>query len=830
MKSSEIHIPISGMTCANCALTIERTLKKIPGIIDLNVNSASESAHISYDQTVADIAAIDAAINQAGYAITSSSLTLPVSGMTCANCALTIERVLDKKDGILDVSVNFASENVDVKFIPTLINKNGIIRAIENAGYGVLLHQTDSSTAEEALDFARNIEIKQQTNKLWVGISFTLPLFIFSMLRDFHLLPAWAYNEWALWLMLFLATPVQFYVGSDYYVNGFKSLKNRSANMDVLVALGSSVAYFYSVIVVILSALGITSAGDHVYFETSAMIITLIKLGKVLEVRAKGKTGSALRKLLDLRPKTARLLDPDGERDIPLEQVQVGDQLIIRPGEKIPVDGTIISGTSSLDESMISGESIPVDKSTGDTVIGATINFHGSITIRATKVGEDTVLANIIKLVQQAQGSKPPIQRIADSVASYFVPIVIAIALMVFCIWLLSGNGFTTSILRLTAVLVIACPCALGLATPTAIIAGTGLGATQGILFKDGEALERSHKIRHIVFDKTGTITHGQPEVTKIISNPNVELKDLPDLHHPDKILQIAASVERFSEHPLAEAICRQAKEKNLSLFDVSGFTAFPGRGVMASFNNMPVLLGTKKYLIEKNIEISALHDAAAELEANANSVIWMAAGDKVIALIGIADTIRAESPGVISGLKNINVNLSMISGDNLRTSETIAAQVGISHVAAEVLPEDKSSHIKQLQKETNGFVSMVGDGINDAPALAQSDVGIAIGSGTDVAMEASDITLVRDNLNGVLQALQISKSTMRVIKQNLFWAFIYNLLLIPVAAGILFPFQAAPEFLRSLHPVLAALAMAFSSVSVVLNSLRLKKITLPKY
>ncbi len=759
--------------------------------------------------------------------ITTESLNLPVTGMTCANCSATIERVLKKQEGILEVSANYANENVQISFIPTVINRKAIVEGIEKAGYGVAQTEQPGLTAEEAIDVSREKEIRKQTHRFWTGVVFTLPLFLFSMSRDFQLLGDWAYQWWAPWLMLILASPVQFYVGSDYYIQGYKSLRNKSANMDVLVAMGSSVAYFFSVFVTFFLSAGIDSLGEHVYFETAAMIITLIKLGKLLEVRAKGKTGSALKKLIGLRPKTAHLTGPDGDRDIPIEAVNVGDLLLVKPGEKIPVDGEIVKGYSGVDESILTGESIPVEKVVGDSVVGATINLHGSLTIRALKVGRDTVLAQIIKLVQQAQGSKPPIQRIADQVAGYFVPAVIGIAIIVFIIWLITGNGVTPALLRFTAVLVIACPCALGLATPTAVMVGTGLGASHGILFKNGETLEQAQHLKHLVFDKTGTITYGRPVVVDIIPAASSDPAGPGDLNNSDQILRIAASIERASEHPLAAAVVKKAKDKALPLTDPQDFYAYPGKGVKAKFENRLILVGNEKFMIENGSDMQGLSSEAGNLEEEAKTVIWISVDSQVIGLIAIADTIREEAAGVIAALKKRKIQSTIISGDNERVSRTIAGQVGVSEFISGVLPQDKSKLIKDFQNKTKGLVGMIGDGINDAPALARANIGFAIGSGTDVAMEASDITLVRPDLQGILKALQLSKSTMTIIKQNLFWAFIYNLILIPVAAGVLYPFSIVPDFLRSLHPVLAALAMAFSSVSVVLNSLRLKRIHL---
>ena len=754
-------------------------------------------------------------------------LDLPITGMTCANCAATIDRVLRRKEGVHDVSVNYANEYAHIQFIPSVITEDEISTTIIDAGYGVARADTPGLTDQESIDVAREKEIKNQSRKFWTGVIFTLPLFLLSMGRDFNLIGEWAFQEWVPWLMLLLATPVQFYVGSDYYIHGFKSLRNRAANMDVLVAMGSSVAYFFSIIVTIYLTSANTSLGEHVYFETSAMIITLIKLGKLLEVKAKGKTGSALKKLIGLQSKTAHLLNEGITRDVAIEEIKIGDHLLIKPGEKIPLDGNIIDGQSNIDESMLTGESIPVQKSKGDAVVGATLNLQGSITIQVTRIGKDTVIAQIIKLVQQAQGSKPPIQRLADQVASYFVPIVIAIAFIVFIIWLITGGEITSSLLRLIAVLVIACPCALGLATPTAIMVGTGLGATKGILFKNGETLELAGQIKHLIFDKTGTVTYGQPVVKEIILNSELEQSKFASLNDTNEILKLAASIEKVSEHPLADAIVRKADESSLSLTNPKDFYAHPGEGITAIYNDLKCFVGTKKFLESKGFRVTSLSKEAERLEDEANTVVWIGAEGTTLGLLSIADNIREESARVVNTLKKQGLHLAVISGDNDRTTKSIAAQIGISEVMSGVLPQDKSRFIEEYRNNHEGLTGMVGDGINDAPALATADVGIAMGSGTDIAIEASDITLVSANLVGILQTLKLSKATMRVIKQNLFWAFIYNIILIPVAAGILYPLDSAPEFLRSLHPMLAAAAMAFSSVSVVLNSLRLKTLEL---
>jgi P-type Cu+ transporter len=765
----------------------------------------------------------------------NEQITLSVTGMTCANCAATIERRLNKKTpGVMNASVNFAVETVSVDYLANETDRQKIIESIRFAGYDVI-ENTENSEDE----ISNEKEITNQRNKFLTGLVFALPLFLLSMLRDFQLLGDWAYQTWVLWLMWGLATPVQFYTGWDYYVGGYKSLRNLSANMDVLVALGSSVAYFYSIFVLVYLTFDSTILGHHVYFETSAVIITLIKLGKLIEVRAKGKTGSAIKKLIGLKPKTARVVRNNQELDIPIKEVVVGDLIVVRPGEKIPVDGVVVDGQSSVNESMLTGESIPVDKSSGNKVIGATLNSFGVLKIEAKNVGSKTVLAQIIKSVQDAQGSKAPIQKIADKVAAYFVPIIIIIALVVFGIWIMVDDSFTSALLRFIAVLVIACPCALGLATPTAIVVGTGIGAAKGILFKNSEALEKANKLKSIALDKTGTITSGKPQVNDIfvskkfiekIKNSNYRWVNRVEPNHLDDnpqniLLQLAASLENNSEHPLAKAVVNEAKNKNLKFIECSDFKALPGNGVVGKIGNSQVVIGNYKLMQDFKIDMNEMQSEQNRLEEKANTVLWIAVDDEAIGLIVISDAIKDSSARAVEELKNLNIQVSMITGDNESTANEIAQQIGIDKVFARVLPEEKNEVIKQLQNESNGIVAMVGDGINDAPALAQADVGIAMGSGTDVAIETADITLMGNDLRSVPQVIRLSKATMRTIKQNLFWAFIYNLILIPIAAGILYPFAEVPEFLRNLHPVLAALAMAFSSVSVVMNSLRLKTI-----
>ncbi|MDM8564629.1 heavy metal translocating P-type ATPase [Candidatus Halobeggiatoa sp. HSG11] len=718
---------------------------------------------------------------------------LAITGMMCANCVNTVERTLTKKTpGIVTANVNYATETATIEYLPNQTNTNNICNAIKKAGYGVAINNIEESKASEIIE---------QTRKFWLGIAFTLPLFLLSMGRDFNLLGDWSHAIYINWIMLLLAAPVQFYVGWDYYIGSWKSLKNGAANMDVLIAMGSSVAFFYSIAVLLNSNLG-----EHVYFETAAMIITLIKLGKLLEIKAKSKTGSAIKKLIGLQSKTAKVIRDGVESDITIESVMVNDIVIVRPGEKIPVDGKVIEGSSTVDESMLTGESLPIQKQTGDSVIGATLNKQGLLKIVATKVGAETALAQIIRLVQQAQGSKAPIQHLADKVASIFVPVIIGIAIITLLIWWLGvGSDFTTAMIRMVAVLVIACPCALGLATPTAIMVGTGKGAEQGILFKNSEALEQAHKLQTIVLDKTGTITTGKPTVTDIIV-----LKSVAE----DEILRLAASAERGSEHPLGEAIVQAAIDRQLSLAEPQQFEAICGQGIVATVENKQINVGK---LVSTNLTTTV-----EQLQTEAKTVMQVIVDNELIGLIAVADTVKTSSLEAVTKMQNQGLQVVMLTGDNQATATAIAKQVGISNVIAGVLPDEKSQAIKKLQ--TQGLVAMVGDGINDAPALAQADVGIAIGTGTDVAMETADITLISGDLRAVSQTIALSQTTMRVIKQNLFWAFGYNVLLIPIAMGVLYPFTALPMVLRTLHPALAAAAMALSSVSVVMNSLRLRK------
>jgi Cu+-exporting ATPase len=806
----QITMPVIGMTCANCVAAVERNTKKVAGVSEAVVNFGTEKVTVTYNPALANPQQMIERIERAGYEVPVANIELPLTGMTCANCVATVERTLNKKvPGILEATVNFATEKATVKYVPGAVSRSEMVAAIERAGYGVVEANSDEELVD-AEKLARDRDIADQTRKLVVGALFTIPLFLLSMGRDFGLLGMWSHAPWVNYLFWALATPVQFYTGWDYYVGSYKSLRNKSANMDVLVALGSSVAYVYSIII---------TAGllpGHVFFETSAAIITLIKVGKLLEAQAKGKTSEAIKALMGLQAKTARVERNGEEIDIPTDQVQVGDLVIVRPGEKIPVDGVVLSGRSAVDEALLTGESLPVDKKIGDAVIGATVNKQGLLKIEATRVGRETALAQIVRLVEQAQGSKAPIQALADKVAAIFVPTVIVIAALTFIVWFASGAGFTAALVRLVAVLVIACPCALGLATPTAIVVGMGKGAGQGILFKNSQSLQQAHALKAIVLDKTGTITKGEPQVNSMI-NDQLSLTN-------EELLQLAASAERGSEHPLGEAVVRAAQAKGLALSQPAAFEAIAGHGVSARVDGREMLLGNLRLMESHRIPLNGLREQAAQLQVQAQTVLWVAVDGRATGIIGIADTIKDGSREAVSALKQLGLQVVMMTGDNSATAQAIAAEAGIERVLAEVLPGEKSANVAQLQAEGQ-LTAMVGDGINDAPALAQADVGIAIGTGADVAMEAAGITLISGDLRGVPKAIALSRATMTTIKQNLFWAFAYNVILIPVAAGALALFPSVPYYLRELHPIAAAFAMAFSSITVIGNSLRLRRV-----
>ncbi len=731
-------------------------------------------------------------------------IQFPIKGMTCANCSATVERSLKKKvQGLISVNVNLATEIATVEFNPHETNLDEIAGIVEWAGYHAVL--PDKADEEEA---ERAKELQKERRAFWVGLAFTLPLFVLSMSRNFGLLGEWSQAPWVNWLFMALAAPVQFYTGLKFYTGGFKSLRSGSANMDVLVALGSSTAFFYSLAVILIPLFSNGEAiGNHVHFETAAMIITLIRLGKMLEAGAKGQTSAAIRKLMNLAPKTAHLIDKNGkEIDVPVSRLQTGNVLIVKPGESIPVDGIVIEGVSAIDESMLTGESLPVDKNKGDKVFGATLNQQGMLKIQATGVGADTALAKIVRLVKETQGSKAPIQRLADKVAAVFVPVIIAIAVLTFVLWWSLGGNFVPAMLRSVAVLVIACPCALGLATPTAIMVGTGRGARMGILFKSAQALETAHRLKVVVFDKTGTITEGKPRLTDKLS-----------LDNSKEWFTLAASAEQGSEHPIAQAIVTGALAENVNLQTIESFKAISGFGVEARVKGKRLKLGKPSWF-KLNAEVSEKLDT---LAAQGKTVIAVEIDGKIVGLLAVADNEKPSSHQAIAKLKQLGLQTVMLTGDNQQVARAIAAKVGIDKVVAETLPDEKEAILKQYQKD--GIkVGMVGDGINDAPALARADVGIAIGTGTDIAMETSDITLIKGDLRDVAKAISLSRATMSIIKQNLFWAFAYNTALVPLAAGAFAAIGLLPGFI--LHPMLAAGAMAFSSVTVVLNSLRLSR------
>ncbi|EJR84183.1 heavy metal translocating P-type ATPase [Bacillus cereus VD156] len=802
-EKKEANLQISGMTCAACANRIEKGLKKVEGVHEANVNFALEKTKIIYDSTKTNPQQFKEKVESLGYGIVSDKAEFTVSGMTCAACSNRVEKRLNKLDGVNKATVNFALESATVDFNPDEVNVNEMKSAITKLGYKLEVKPDDQDASTDH----RLQEIERQKKKFIISFILSFPL-LWAMVSHFSFtsfiyLPDMLMNPW---VQLALATPVQFIIGVQFYVGAYKALRNKSANMDVLVALGTSAAYFYSVYVSIQS-IGSSEHMTDLYFETSAVLITLIILGKLFEAKAKGRSSEAIKKLMGLQAKTATVVRDGTEIKILIEEVVAGDIVYVKPGEKIPVDGEIVEGKSAIDESMLTGESIPVDKSIGDVVIGSTINKNGFLKVKATKVGRDTALAQIIKVVEEAQGSKAPIQRVADQISGIFVPVVVVIAIITFAVWMIfvTSGDFGGALEKMIAVLVIACPCALGLATPTSIMAGSGRSAEYGILFKGGEHLEATHRLDTVILDKTGTVTNGKPVLTDVI---------VADGFNENELLRLVGAAERNSEHPLAEAIVEGIKEKKIDIPSSETFEAIPGFGIESVVEGKHLLIGTRRLMKKFNIDIEEVSKSMGALEREGKTAMLIAIDKEYVGIVAVADTVKDTSKAAIARLKKMGLDVVMITGDNTQTAQAIAKQVGIDYVIAEVLPEGKAEEVKKLQ--ANGKkVAMVGDGINDAPALATANIGMAIGTGTDVAMEAADITLIRGDLNSIADAIFMSKMTIRNIKQNLFWALAYNALGIPIAA------------LGFLAPWVAGAAMAFSSVSVVLNALRLQRVKL---
>ncbi|HEX2741497.1 MAG TPA: heavy metal translocating P-type ATPase [Rubrobacter sp.] len=798
----KVAFPVTGMSCAACARRVEKALVRTEGVSAANVNLAVEKATVEYDPASAEPDALIRAVEDAGYGIEKHKTGFGVTGMSCASCVGRVENALGRLPGVLGVNVNLAAERVTVEYLAGAAEMRDFERAIESAGYGVV--REEERTAEDE----RGREYRRLRGRFLLAAVLTALVLIGSLPMMLGLMipvPV----RWLNFALLALATPVQFWSGWRFYEGAWGALKHGQADMNTLVAVGTSAAYLYSAVATL--APGLFQGRADVYFDTSSLIVTLILLGRLLEARALGRTGEAIKKLAGLQAKTARVVRDGREINIPVEEVEVGDVVVVRPGEKISVDGVVVGGESAVDEAMISGESMPVTKREGDEVIGATINKTGTFRFRATKVGRDTALARIMRMVEEAQGSKAPIQRLADRISGVFVPVVMALATLTFFVWLVFGPepAFTLALLNFVAVLIIACPCAMGLATPTSIMVGTGRGAERGILVKGGEALEVAHRLTTVVLDKTGTLTKGEPHLTDVV---------VIDGFSEDGLLRMAASVERGSEHPLGEAIVAGAWD--LDLAEPEDFDAPTGRGVRATVEGRSVLVGSRKLMDEYGIPEDGLSPELERLSGEGKTPVLVAVDGEPAGIVAVADTVREESREAVDALKKMGLDVAMITGDNERTALAVARELGIEHVLAEVLPDQKSGQIKKLQAE-GAVVAMVGDGINDAPALAQADVGIAIGTGTDVAMEAADLTLISGDVRGVVRAIRLSRATIRNIRQNLFWAFAYNVVLIPVAAGALYPFFGEAGFL---NPVFAAAAMALSSVTVVSNALRLRR------
>ncbi|MBC7086375.1 MAG: heavy metal translocating P-type ATPase [Methanomethylovorans sp.] len=822
-KQSElktITLKISGMQCSACALNIERTLKKLNGVAYASVNLPMAKAYVSYDPELVNLKEMEDAIEEIGYKVVRDSLNLTIEGMKCASCALNVEKELKKLSGVESANVNFSLGIAHVEYNSSLISPQKIKEAVDSIGYRASLEFDKKNLKDKELK-EEDEEIRQQKKNLLIAGSMVIPVMLGSMKMGFPQMLAFVPDILTNKIVLFILTTIVMVVpGKQFFEGTYRGLKHGVTDMNLLIATGTGAAY---VISVAASFLNLGPGYQHLYYDTAVMLITFIVLGRYLEARAKGRTSESIKKLIGLQAKTARILVDNEEKEIPVENVNTGDIVIVRPGEKLPVDGVVVQGNSTVDESMITGESIPVEKAVGDTVIGATINKSGYLLFRATKIGADTALAQIIKLVENAQTSKAPIQRIADIVAGKFILAVHIIALVAFFFWFFIGferydvtsalgitSPFLFALLISITVLVISCPCAVGLATPAAILVGTGKGAENGILIKSGEALELTHKVNTIVFDKTGTLTKGKPELTDILPAEG---------HDENELLVIAAAAEKGSEHPLAEAIVKKAQEKQLEIESAEDFRSISGQGIQATINGKKVLLGNRKLMEDNGVDISGINLDMKMLETEGKTAMIVAEDAKVIGIVAVADTLKDNSKEAVQELRKIGIEVVMITGDNRRTAEAIAKEAGINKVLAEVLPEDKVFEIKKLQEEGR-IVAMVGDGINDAPALTEADIGIAMGAGTDIAMESADIVLIKNDLRDVVASINLSKLTMHKIKQNLLWAFGYNTIGIPIAAGVLFP--VFHKILIS--PELAAAFMAMSSVSVTTNSLLMKK------
>jgi Cu+-exporting ATPase len=836
-QREQLTLGVGGMTCASCVARVEKALRRVPGVSEAAVNLATEKATVSFDPRVTEIDALLSAIEDAGYEPRRESMVFDVVGMTCASCVARVEKALSKVPGVVAANVNLATERATVSVLPGSVNVRQLKSAVESAGYQLRERLEEAEDRADAERAAHQRDLKRKWTVAGVVGAFLMAA---TYWQEVSFLADAISVQIMFTLMFFLALPVQVWAASQFYMGMWKALRHRTADMSTLIAVGTTAAFVYSAVATFWPGLfsGATDALDPmlgnrppVYYETAVIIIALILFGRWLEARAKGSTSAAIKRLMGLRAKTARVLREGEEVEVPIEEVVAGDVVIVRPGEKVPVDGVVLEGRSAIDEAMLTGESLPVEKGPGDPVYGATINRVGAFRLQATRVGRETALAQIIRLVEEAQGSKAPIQRLADVVASVFVPIVLLIAAGDFLLWTFLGpeGGVVYATLNAVAVLIIACPCALGLATPTAIMVGTGRGAESGVLIRGGEALEAAERLQVVVFDKTGTVTEGRPRVTDLAVLPGEDEAAL---------LRLAASAERGSEHPLGEAIVAAARERGLDLPDVAEFEAVPGRGIRAVIEGVRVELGNPRFLEEAGLEPPAvLRERGEALMREAKTPMYVAVDGQVRGIVAVADTVKEGAAEAVRALRARGVHVVMLTGDNRRTGEAIASQVGIDEVIAEVLPDQKVERVRELQA-SGRRVAMVGDGINDAPALAQADVGIAIGTGADVAMEASDITLMRGDPRGVVTAISLSKATMRTVRQNLFWAFFYNLALIPVAAGVLYPLfheTGVPRGLQFalgefgfLNPMLAAAAMAFSSISVMTNSLRLRGFQAP--